>query len=618
MTVESLVFPEMHAALTLAILVAVVVFFVRGRSPLDLVSLGLLVALTALFQFIPLVDPATGVRLLPPQRIFSGFSNPALITVVSLLVVGEGVSRTGALSVVAHWIQAVSAGSWRRALALSLVVVAVGSAVLNNTPIVVIFIPILLSVAEKMKISPSRLMMPLSFASILGGTCTLIGTSTNILVADYMANAGLPPLQMFSFSALGLVLLAVGLGYLIWVAPLLLPDRRPPGEGDSAGSDRKIFVAQLQVWPDSPFVGCVLSEALRGEVFSKVHVTRLIRGELVDFRAPFEDVVVRVGDTLILSGDANELKKLEWESQSTLAPYIPGTLAPKKEEVERAILAELVIPLGSNLIGLNLSKARFRNRFQVVVIGLCRHGRAVSGRITEEPLQAGDLLLIQGKGAHIDLLTRNPDVLLYWGVQEAVVKAPKAPVAVAILGGMVALAAMGVADMLTLSVLGAFFMLAMRCLSLRQAYRAIPSNVVLLIAATLALGDAMQVTGAAAWLAETFIVLTYGLHPWLILALFELLVMVLTNSISNNATAVLLAPVAFGVAERLGVAPMPFLMAVLFGANAAFSTPIAYKTNLLVMSVGAYRFGDFIRVGLILNGLSWLVVTALIPVFWPF
>ena len=242
----------------------------------------------------------------------------------------------------------------------------------------------------------------------------------------------------------------------------------------------------------------------------------------------------------------------------------------------------------------------------------------MSGRITEEPLQAGDLLLIQGKGAHIDLLTRNPDVLLYWGVQEAVVKAPKAPVAVAILGGMVALAAMGVADMLTLSVLGAFFMLAMRCLSLRQAYRAIPSNVVLLIAATLALGDAMQVTGAAAWLAETFIVLTYGLHPWLILALFELLVMVLTNSISNNATAVLLAPVAFGVAERLGVAPMPFLMAVLFGANAAFSTPIAYKTNLLVMSVGAYRFSDFIRVGLILNGLSWLVVTALIPVFWPF
>ncbi|MBF0456015.1 MAG: SLC13 family permease [Magnetococcales bacterium] len=618
MNATTLVVPEFHALLTLLILVGVIFLFVRGKPPLDLVSWGLLVTLIVTFQIFPLEDPVTGANLLDAPRLFAGFSNPAMITVVGLLIMGEGVSRTGVLSVVARWIQAISAGSWRRAMGLSLVVVAIGSAFLNNTPIVVIFIPILLSVSEEMKVSPSRLMMPLSFASILGGTCTLIGTSTNILIADYMVKTGLPPLGMFTFSALGIVLLVVGLLYLIFIAPSLLEDRRLPGGGDPSGNDRKRFTSQLQIQPSSPLIGRKMSELLKEEILQKVEIFRVVRGELVDFRPPFDEVVLKEGDTLLLSAGVKALKKLEWESQSTLAPYIPGSRIQEKTEQGNTTLAELVIPSGSNLVGQDLSQARFRNRFQVIVIGLCRRGRAVEGRITDETLQTGDLLLIEGLGSNIDALTRNPDVLLYWGVHESVIKAPKAPIAGAILGGMVLLAATGVTGMLTLATVGAFLMLATRCLTLRQAYQAISPQIVLLLVATLALGDAMQATGAATWLANTFVIATMGQQPWLVMSLFGLLVMVLTNVISNNATAVLMAPVAYSMAQTLGVNPMPFLMAVLFGANAAFASPIGYKTNLLVMSVGAYRFGDFLKAGLILNIVTWLLVSALIPYFWPF
>jgi di/tricarboxylate transporter len=226
--------------------------------------------------------------------------------------------------------------------------------------------------------------------------------------------------------------------------------------------------------------------------------------------------------------------------------------------------------------------------------------------------------LIQGKASIIAELTQNPDVLLYWGASDTVIHAPKAPLAAAILAGMVGLAALNLTSMVVLSAAAAFLMVASGCLSLRLAMQAVSSSIVLLIAATLALGEALQVTGAAHWMAESLVILSAGQDPWIIMALFGLLVTILTNVISNNATAVIMAPIAFGIADTLGVSPMPFLMAVIFGANAAFATPISYKTNLLVMSVGEYRFGDFLKAGLILNIMAWLLVSLMIPLFWSF
>ncbi len=613
--------PDLPALLALGCLFLSITFYAMGRIPMDLVSWGLLIVLLVVFQLFPFIDPVTGVNKLDAGTLMQGFANSALITVVCLLIVGEGVSRTGALAIIAHWIQQLAGESWRLALAISLTVVALTSALLNNTPVVVIFIPILLSLAEKMDISPSKLMMPLSFASILGGTCTLIGTSTNLLVADYLDKAGLPPLGMFTFSVPGLILLAVGLVYLVWIAPGLLPERREPAKSRHS----KRFVAQLQILPDSPVADRLLSE-LEEDLFKDVEILQVIRGHLVSFKPPFDEQTLKVADAVVVRGDVAQLKRLEWDSRSTLAPYLAGTGYQDPEKAKNDTLAELVIPTGSRFIGLSLAQILFRNRYGVVVIGLyhpqSRSARSKSnlgrGRITEELLQQGDILLIQGKADVIAELTQNPDVLLYWGVSDTVIHAPKAPLAAAILAGMVGLAALNLTSMVVLSASAAFLMVATGCLSLRFAMQAVSSSIVLLIAATLALGEALQVTGAAHWMAESLVVLSAGQDPWVVLALFGLLVTILTNVISNNATAVIMAPIAFGVAETLGVNPMPFLMAVVFGANAAFATPISYKTNLLVMSVGAYRFGDFLKAGLVLNILVWLLISLMIPMFWSF
>lgn len=606
-------YTDPHVMITLGVLVLAVVSYTQERIPLDLVSLGLLAILVCAFQLVPLEVPGEPGNRLSAARMVQGFANPALITVVALFVVGEGITRTGALEAVAAGIKKVSAGNWRLALTLTLVVVAGASAFLNNTPIVIIFMPILAALANDFGLSPSKFLMPLSFASILGGTCTLIGTSTNILVADFAQKSGAVELEMFSFSQLGLLLLATGLVYLVLIAPSLLADRRGRAEGakESGGRGRE-FTAQLQVLPDSPLVGTVLSVKLE-----KVVATQMLRGEK-SFWPPFAGVKLEVGDVVIVVGAPQNLKKLEWNARSSLTPVLPGN--PPKDPAKRAeeTLAEVVITHASPYVGRTLSRIRFRDRFGPAVIAIQRHSRQIRGRITETPLKPGDLLLIQGKARQIDRLSDRHEVLLLWGAGDDVVLSAKAPMAAAILFGVVAGAALHIADMLTLSLAGAFLMLATRCLSLRLAYAAINPQVVLLIAATLGLGLAMQETGSAQLLAQSLLDVTHGAPPWVIMALFGLLVTLLTNIISNNATAILFAPIALGLAQGLGTSPLPFLMAVVFGANAAFSSPIGYQTNLLVMSAGEYSFKDFLKAGLPLNLMAWAMVSVLIPWFWPF
>ena len=611
-----------YIGFVLSVLAVAIVFYARSWVPMDLVSLGLLVVLVVFFQLFPLTEPETGKNLLDAPRLLQGFSHPALITVICLLIVGEGVTRTGALKSAAPLIKKLSFGDWRLALAISLVMVAGASAFLNNAPVVVIFIPILAALAEDLGVSVSKLLMPLSFASILGGTCTLIGTSTNILVASYAGEAGGAGFDMFSFSSLGLIVLAVGLVYLIFFAPRLLPDRDPAV--DSTGS--RPFVAQMEILSGSTLAGWSLGHEGVDDLFAKTALQQVIRNGAV-FPPGQKDLVLRPGDILILVGTARDLKALEWNTKSTLVPTLGSSRGDSKggngradatESDQRQLLAEVAVPPESPMVGRILSRIRFRQQYGPAVIGIQYHRYRKMGRITEMPLRAGDLILIQGFPRQIDMLSERKEMLLFWGVQDTLVQTAKAPAAAAILAAVVLLAATHLADMLVLAVVGAFAMLATRCLSLRHAFSAISSQVVLVVAATLALGEAMQATGAAALLARSLIHFTFDTPPEGILALFVFLVMLLTNVISNNASAILLTPIAISVAGSLGVSAMPFLMAVVFGANAAFSTPIGYKTNLLVMGAGCYSFQDFLRVGLPLNGLVWLVVSILIPVFWPF
>ncbi|MBF0446836.1 MAG: anion permease [Magnetococcales bacterium] len=602
---------EFYIFLTLGILVLAVLFYAQERFPMALVSLGLLVGLIIIFQIFPYNDPETGVNLLSPPVLVAGFSNPALIIVVALLIIGEGVTNTGSVSMVASWIQHLSLGDWRLALTVSLLFVAVASAFLNNTPIVVIFLPIMVSLADDLNISSSKFLMQLSFVSILGGTCTLMGTSTNILVAAIAEQSGVDQFGMFTFSKLGLIVLLAGLLYLVLIAPRLLPANAPVG----SQQNYRQFLVQLEILPGTFLDGRLLDDPEVVALFGDMIINRILRGDKVIQKLE-EGSTLMAGDQLLVEGSARNLKKLEWDSGSTL---IPTSMDDREEQDKKQLsLAELVIMPGTSLVGRSLSQMRFRNRYGIVVIGIQQHRHMRKRNISKINLRAGDVLLVQGTSAQLDSLSGSREMILLWGVKDTVEHAAKAKTSIVILLAVVLLAATRLVDMMVISLLGAFLMLVTRCLSLRQGYGAISPQIIFMVAGTLALGKAMVVTGAVEYLAQGLIQHSAGVALEWILALFILFIMLLTNFISNNASAILFTPIAVGVAQQLGVSPMPFLVGVVFGANAAFATPMGYQTNLMVMSAGYYSFRDFIRVGVPLNILVWVIVSLLIPKFWPF
>ncbi|MBF0381691.1 MAG: SLC13 family permease [Magnetococcales bacterium] len=599
-----------HISLTLGTLILAVLFYAQERIPMALVSLGLLVWLIVMFQLYPLIDPVTGVNLLSAPDLLFGFSHPALVIVVALLVIGEGVTITGSVSMVASWIRQFSLGSWRLALTVSLLFVAIASAFLNNTPIVVIFLPIMVTLADELKLSSSKFLMQLSFISILGGTCTLMGTSTNILVSSFAAQAGVGQFEMFTFSALGGIVLLVGLFYLVFIAPSLLPNTAPVG---SQEFQRK-FIVQLEVLPETVLVGKQLADEEVAELFEKVVVERVLRDGKVLVQD--DDLYILAGDSLLLAGSARDLKKLEWDSGSSLLPNSAGK--PPGEDIKRQNMAELVVMPGTSMVGRTLSQIRFQNRYGIAVIGIQQHRHIRVRNLAKIKLRAGDVLLVQGTSDQLNILADRRDMILLWGVKDTVEHSAKAGTSALILLAVVLLAATRAVDMLVIALLGAFLMLASRCLTMRQAYAAISPQIIFMVAATLALGKAMEITGAVEFLADGLIQLSVGLSVEWILALFIFIVMLFTNIISNNASAILFAPIAIGVANQLGVSPMPFLIGVVFGANAAFATPIGYQTNLMVLSAGYYSVRDFVRVGLPLNVIVWMLVSYLIPQFWGF
>ncbi|ABK45997.1 TrkA-C domain protein [Magnetococcus marinus MC-1] len=603
-----------QAWIVLGIIVVAVVLYAQGRLPMDLVSLGILALLATIFQLVPLRD-ATGKVVLDGVDFFQGLSNPALISVATLLVVGEGITRTGALTSVSTWIDRRADGSWTKAFSLVLIITALASAFMNNTPVVVIFIPILAGLASQYKIHSRKVLLPLSYISILGGACTLIGSSTNLLVADYAERILDHKMSMFSLTPVGIVLLMAGLAYLIFWAPKLISDEGPtPQSGDPV--TLRLFTAEMRVDEGCPLIGQLLSK-LQQDIFANVTVYKLIRGALVDYTAPFKEIVIKAGDILLVQGTVTELKAAEFRGGITITPYMPG-MPLSEQDKKRRMLAELVITPDSRMVGLTLTQVRMRRQFGVAVVAINRPAREIKGRVIDTPLRPGDLLLVEGIPERIESFSTSRDFLLYWGAHNAVRQPQKARAAAGILLGIILFAALDSHAMPVLATVGATLMLAFRCLTLRQAYSALSSKVVLLITASLAMGTAMQGTGADQLVAHGFLWMVEGYSPWVVLAAFGFMVTVFTNVISNNATAILFAPIGVAIAEGLGVSFMPFLMMVIFGANAAFASPIGYKTNLLVFSVGGYRFADFFKVGLPLNVGYWLLSTLLIPLMWAF
>lgn len=595
------------------VLIAVaLVLYASEKLSYELSSLIVLSALLVLFHFLP-------VEGLTLQLLLSGFANPALIAVLALLVIGQGLATTGALGRGAWALLKLTRGNAAGSIALSLVVVAAASAFLNNTPVVLIFIPVMQSLADRLGHGPGLTMMPLSFAAILGGMTTLLGSSTNLLVSGTLTAIGEAPLGLFDFAVPALALTIVGMLYLLFVAPRLLPDR---GGGDAASLlvSSKQFVAQITVAEESALVG----ERANLGVFTalpQITVLMIQRRERA-FLPPFEGVEIAPGDIMVIAATRESLTEAVKGDSRLLFPEIPQPDPHRKGKDDQPwasgeqTIAEVMVPPNSPLVGRTLERIGFRYRYGCIVLGIERRSRMLRRRITDIPLEGGDVLLIQGRDRDIKALRGNRDVLLMEWSAAALPSVRNAKRALAIFAGVVLTAATGLVPIALAALIGAAAMIGTGVLSLREAFRALDSRIVMLVATALALGESLQYTGGAAFMAEMLVDFLDGSHPATVMSGLFLLVALMTNLVTNNAMAVLFTPIAVGMAARLGTPVEPFAITVLLAANCSFASPMGYQTNLLVMVPGHYRFGDFVRCGLPLLLLLWLVFSLVVPSYY--
>lgn len=620
---------DMQMWITLALTAGVIVLYVTEWISLELSSLLLLSSLLILFAVMPVEQD--GETVLGAADLVRGFANPALLTVLALLVVGEAMIRTGALDSVADAVGHPRMGA-TRGVVIVLLGVAVLSAFLNNTPIVVIFIPVMQALARARNWSPSRLMMPLSFAAILGGMTTLIGSSTNLLVSSALIELGREGLGFFEFLPIALILAVVGMVYTLVLAPRLLPSRQPMSARMAGGG--KQFVSQITVPEDSPLVG---QEAVAGKFKALPDITvRLIqRGEHAEL-PPFDDFPIRPGDTLVIAATRQALTDVAARHPGLLLPPRAGrdsqadrlrdtvaaddddedataTIPPETTEM---VLVEAMVSPASRLIGLTLEQYGFRQRYGLIAVGILRRARMIRARMTEIRLEAGDVVLLLGRARSVDRLMGERDLVIISGTRGAVPRRRKAKTAGVIFAATVGAAAVGLLPILVAAILAATALLGVGAINMRQAARALDRKIVLVVAAALALGDALQATGGARFIAEEALLLAGDLGTVGILSAFFLLVAVFTNILTNNATAVLFTPIGVSLADQLDVDPRIFAITVVLAANTSFASPIGYKTNLLIMGPGQYQFVDYVKAGLPLVILMWLLFTAVAPLYW--
>ena len=589
--------PNPHALTSMLLTGAALYLFSLERLRLEISSMGLISLLAIGFSLFPYGD-------FRPAEFFAGFGHEALIAVSALMVMGQGLVQTAALEPVGR----VLARFWNRLPFLSfmatLVVGAVLSAFVNNTPIVVLLLPILVSVCLRTNNSPAKILMPMGFATIVGGMATTIGTSTNLLVVSVASDLGLAEFGMFDFVYPAAIAGAVAFVYLWLIAPRLLPDR----DIQLAGAAPRLFEARLRLTDQSPVVGKPLSDAI-ALCDGKLRPARIRRGEML--LMPLPDAVLKAGDQLRVRDTREQLKLFEDTLKASLHSVDSGDDGNGPLAEQSQSLAEIAVVAGSRLDGANLRSARFLDQFQLVVLAVHRAGREMMSfedNIARVVLQPGDILLVQGAGAQIARLKRSTDFL----VLDATADLPepqKALRALIIFVGVVACAASGLMPISVSATAGACLLLLTRCLNVGPAIRAINSSVFFVIVASLALGKALVETGATNYLTEVFLVATLGADPLIVLGALMALLAVLTNVVSNNAAAVIGTPIAIGIANSLGMPPEPFVLAVLFGANMSFATPMAYQTNLLVMAAGNYRFLDFVRAGAPLTVIMLLTLT---------
>ena len=581
-----------------SILIVALALLISNRVPPDGVGLAVIVSLI-------LSGRAN------PGEAFAGFSHPATLTVAAVLILSAGMQRTGVVDVAALWFRRHARAAEKRLLRLQTALVVPISAFMSNTATVAVFLPVVLSITRDRGLSPSRFLIPLSFASLLGGMCTLIGTSTNIVVSTLAQDLGLAPMRMFDFAPVGIVIAFLGFLYFTSIAPRLLPDR---GSTDlAAGPKLRKYLTEIEILPGSHLAERTLGQSMlrehydldvldihrSGQTVPLTPSTRLEEHDILIVNAALE-TIRRIQET--------EGIRLRSEAKIEVGDLAGGGM----------IMAEGVIPPGSPLENRTLQRASFRNRYGVTAIALYHHRETIRQRVGKTVLHIGDMLLLFGSKTRLRELAGSSEVLSMVKILPPRPRRRLGWLSVLIVAVTVAAAATGLISLVKVAVAGAALMVLTGCLTMRETYRAMDRRTILLLAGMISLGLALQRSGAVDYLARFAMDHASGMGPWVLLAVTYIATAIFTELLTNNACAVIMTPIAIAVAKDFGFDPRPFAFAVAYAASASFLTPWGYQTNMFVYGPGGYRLTDFARVGFPLSLMCFLVVVFLTPFIWPF
>jgi di/tricarboxylate transporter len=589
---------EWQIILVFAVLILVFCAFLAEKYPPDLIAMGgfLILILSDIFT---------------KNEILSVFSSSAPITIGAMFIISSALERTGLVDMLGKIINQYAGRSYTSLLLCTVPLVMVLSAFMNNTPVVMILTPLLIKVAYQNKMAPTQILIPLSFAAILGGTLTLIGTSTNLLVHGLILEAGLTGFNIFSITSTGLVFAVVGLVYLLCVGRYLLPNRF--NFLYELQAERKVYLAHLYIAANSELVGKTLdaiSQLKRGNAT----VLEVVRNK-TSYRYNFHDITIKPGDIIVVETDACELIGLSKQGDllHTEKSNTFETLTASDTKVVQGIVRG-----GSRLLGHNIFSLLSNKKIPVYLLGLHRAGETIKAPFQKEKLKVGDTLLVKGSPEDLQAFFQNYGLVNLSEPSDKPIKRNKAPFALGTLIGVIVLAAFNVMPIVSLSLIGAGLVIATRCIEPEEIYEVIEWRIIFMIFGMLGIGLGMEKTGAARLIINSVVDVAGHHGPLVILAAIYALSSTLTEVVTNNAVAVVLTPIVIGIAQSLGLSPYPFIIAVMFGASASFATPIGYQTNTFVYNAGGYKFTDFLKVGIPLNIIMLITAVLIIPLLWPF